>query len=282
MLRNLKFADEDRPLLGFVWPMMLNLHRKATALLLPSVGAYGGIMPLAERKKFCDLIMQRWVYLHRPVHSAAYALNPRFHGADHFADPEVRDDFASVLRDMLANDEEVGAALAEYHAYHKKDGQWADPIIWAEATRMEPCYFWSTYGTNTIYLDRVAPQLLGAQHAAGGSERNWSLQGRINGRDRGRQSTAVLARMTRLAWNQNLVDRRRQRAARRTAAIQRVNARNGARAVPARPAPKPYPLQDNEEWESCDESESSGDDADRVHGPQIAVPALRGRQIIRP
>jgi len=119
---------------------------------------------------------------------------------------------------------------------------------------MEPCYFWSTCGTNTIYLDRVAPQLLGAQHAAGGSERNWSLQGRINGRDRGRQSTAVLARMTRLAWNQNLVDRRRQRAARRTAAIQRVNARNGARAVPARPAPKPYPLQDNEVWESCDES----------------------------
>ena len=91
LLRNLKFADESRPLLGFVRPMMLDMHRKMQDLLTGD--DYCGSIPLAERSKAVNFVMSRWSYLHRPVHSAAYVLNPRLHGVDHFADPEVRADF---------------------------------------------------------------------------------------------------------------------------------------------------------------------------------------------
>jgi hypothetical protein len=282
MMRYLKFADEDRPLLGFVWPMMLDLHRKAKAKLLAE--AYEGRMPLSERKKFCELIMTRWVYLHRPVHSAAYVVNPRFNGADHFDDPEVRDDFVQVLRDMLDSDHEVSQALDEYNEYHRKQGVWADDLIWLQASTAEPWQFWLTFGSNTLQLGRVAPQLLAAQHGAGGGERNWSLQGRINGRDRGRQLSSTLARQTRLAFNQRLLDRRAQHLGKAAAATARINARRANRAPPRRDEPRPYPVAGEADWQSCDESEASGDDEALVLGPRIDAPATqRGvRQIARP
>jgi hypothetical protein len=149
LLRDLKIADEDRPLMGFVWPMMLALHRQAEAELLPESERYAGQMPLSERKKFCDLIVKRWAYLHVPLHSAAYCLNPRFHGADHFADPEVHDDFVSVLREMLDGEVQVSVALAEYKRYHEKTGPWVDSLIWAQAKDLEPHAFGEWYRAAT-------------------------------------------------------------------------------------------------------------------------------------
>jgi hypothetical protein len=78
--------------------------------------------------------MKRWAYLHSPVHSAAYVLNPRFVGVDHLGDTEVRDDFLAVLGKILLGDVEKQAeAVTEYRSYHKKRDLWAQPIIWAQA-----------------------------------------------------------------------------------------------------------------------------------------------------
>ena len=282
LLRDLKHADEDRPLMAFVWPMMLTLHRKAEAMLLPELPAkYDGRMPLHERKKFCSLIMDRWAYLHVPLHSAAYVLNPRFIALDHFSDPEVRDDFVSVLRSMLKDEARVSAALGEYNQYHNKVGPWSDSLIWMQAQELEPYEFWKQYGSNTVELAIIAPQILAAQHSASGGERNWSLQGRVNTKLRSRQKPATLARMTRLAANQKLMDRRKGRGLKEAAAILRINARRSGRPPPPCSAPRPYPLQDDADWQSCHESESDGADDDQLLGPRPELSVSRGRQIVR-
>jgi hypothetical protein len=41
------------------------------------------------------------------MHSAAFCVNPRFHGINHFEDMEVRDDFVSVVSDMLGDAHEA-------------------------------------------------------------------------------------------------------------------------------------------------------------------------------
>jgi hypothetical protein len=282
VLRDLKFADEDRPLMGFVWPMMLALHRKAEAMLLPAPPAkYDGRMPLQEREKFCELIMTRWAYLHVPMHSTAYTLNPRFHGADHFSDPEVREDFLSVLRQMLETEDEVSTALNEYRQYHKKLGPWSDPLIWLQAQQIEPYEFWEDFGSNTLKLGNIAVQILAAQHSASGGERNWSLQGRINTKLRNRQHVTTLSRLTRLAANQKLVDRKKGRGAKKAAAILRINARRRGAPAPPCSAPRPYPLDDDKDWQSCNESGSDDDDDNLVLGPRPDVHPHLGRQIIR-
>ena len=56
---------------------------------------------LAEREQALQIIKDRWVYLHSPLHSVAYALNPRFVGMNHFDDGEVKDNFEAVLQEML-------------------------------------------------------------------------------------------------------------------------------------------------------------------------------------
>jgi hypothetical protein len=226
--------------------------------------------------------MDRWAYLHVPLHSAAYVLNPRFIALDHFSDPEVREDFVSVLRTMLDDEARVSAALSEYNQYHNKAGPWSDSLIWLQAQELEPYEFWLHFGSITVELAILAPQILAAQHSASGGERNWSLQGRINSKLRTRQAPATLERMTRLAANQKLVDRRKERGVKTAAAFLRVNSRRAGRTPPPRPAPRPYPLQDDAAWQSCHDSESDGADDDHLLGPRPELPSVaRGRQIVR-
>eukprot|EP00966_Prymnesium_polylepis_P333968 7389374-Prymnesium_polylepis.1 len=177
----IKHSDEQRSLMGFVWPMMFSLQKQAEKLISDD---YVGSMPLSERKSVKKLIADRWAYLHAQVHSAAYVLNPRFVGMDHFDDDEVKNDFEEVLNAMLPNEEAVGQALTEYNEYHEKKGKWAKKLIWIRAKQLPPHEFWLEQGRHSKWLGKIAPKLLTLAHAAGGAERNWSTHGFINSRNR--------------------------------------------------------------------------------------------------
>jgi hypothetical protein len=134
------------------------------------------------------------------------------------------------------------------------------------------------YARSAANATRVRNHITGG---GGGVERNWSLQGRNNTRDRAAQGTQTLARLSRLAGNQRLVDARKGRGSKMAAAILRINARHTRRAPPASAEPKPYPLPDDAAWQSCDESDADSDDEALVEGPSLDVPAVSGRQIVR-
>jgi hypothetical protein len=146
LLYYLRVVDEsNRSVMGWIWPMMYSLQKKMKAKLL--VGDYTGRMPLREREAAVEYIDERWAYLHVPMHSAAFCVNPRFHGINHFEDMEVRDDFVSVVSDMLgdAHEAKVLEVITEYEAYHQKTGAWSSPLCWHDYKTVEPLTFWKRW-----------------------------------------------------------------------------------------------------------------------------------------
>ena len=113
----LRYSDSERSLMGFVWPMMLTLERQMSKLASED---YEGSMPQSQRDAALQAVKDRWVYLHSPLHSVAYTLNPRYVGMAHLDDAEVKQDFEAVLAEMLPTLMDVSDAMDEYHEYHDK------------------------------------------------------------------------------------------------------------------------------------------------------------------
>lgn len=271
LLYYLRVVDEsNRSVMGWIWPMMYSLQKKMKAKLL--VGDYTGRMPLREREAAVEYIDERWAYLHVPMHSAAFCVNPRFHGINHFEDMEVRDDFVSVVSDMLgdAHEAKVLEVITEYEAYHQKTGAWSSPLCWHDYKTVEPLTFWKRWKANSPLLAPLASRWLSAAHAAGAAERNFSLHKRHNSALRASQKPDTLARLVRLCDSQTALDKANERNA--------DSRRERQRAEAGKPplARKSYPLEAESDWSTVDESDGEEQEVGAVIGE--AVPAsLTGR-----
>lgn len=252
VLVTLRFGDMQRSLMGFIWPMMFTLERSFTKLASDDYS--GGRMPLGERQQALQYVKDRWVYLHRPIHSLAYVLNPRFVGMDHFSDEEVKEDVENVLIEMLPTLDDVSNALEEYHEYHKKQGPWANkPLLWLRASKVSPADFWLQEAPKRKYLNELGGSALSLAHAAGGAERNFQTHGLIFSDLRKSTSSATLERLVRLYRNMRLRDA--------------VLARGPDAKKKEQAEPKAYPLESGN-WSSCDDSddESAWDSATAPYG----------------
>eukprot|EP00854_Cymbomonas_tetramitiformis_P030015 gene30015-37468_t len=72
---------------------------------------YASLLPLDERQRLQEIGIARWNYLHTPLHSFAYCLNPRLHFIDHFADTEVRQDFHTCAMKFCGGDEDLATEM---------------------------------------------------------------------------------------------------------------------------------------------------------------------------
>ena len=233
----LRYSDSERSLMGFVWPMMLTLERQMSKLASKD---YEGDMPQAQRDAVLQAVKDRWCYLHSPLHSISYVLNPRYVGMAHLDDGEVKEDFEAVLTEMLPTLTDVSEALDEYHEYHDKKGRFANkPLLWVRASKVSPAEWWLRDAPKLKWLNEVASRVLSLNHAAGGCERNWSTHGLLNGKLSQSQKASTLEQRTRLHRNMRL----RDRIIGRGQVAKKIN--DGV--------PKAYPLE-GLDWSSCDES----------------------------
>lgn len=100
LVRVLRLVDsDDRPSIGYIYEAMDQAKEKIAKNL-------GGVPSRYE--KVWDAIDLRWnMQLHRPLHSAAYFLNPRFHFSDNFkADQEICDGYYDVIERMVPSRQE--------------------------------------------------------------------------------------------------------------------------------------------------------------------------------
>jgi hypothetical protein len=242
---------------------------------------YEGEFPLEQRRKVVDLILTRWEYLHVPLHSAAYVINPRFVGSSHLDDPEVRDDFQDVLTQMLPDADAVAEAMLEYMSYNKKEGIWSQPTIWLIAKTVEPAAWWDIYKSNTVWLGNVAALILRATHSAGALERMLSTEGRVNSKARASMLPSTIARWTRCAHNQRLIDRKVLRGKARDRAIARVNARRTEQPRAGRSTD--FPLTGDAFWASADEDSDDPEmDIELAQGPSVPQPPPAARRARSP
>ena len=80
-LKMLRTVDHAQPLVAWIWPMMYSLEKKMEQY---ADASYPSLVPQEEREAMLQAVKDRWIYLHRPVHSLAYCLNPYFNGVKHF------------------------------------------------------------------------------------------------------------------------------------------------------------------------------------------------------
>ncbi|KAK3253215.1 hypothetical protein CYMTET_37522 [Cymbomonas tetramitiformis] len=109
------------------------------------------LLPLEERQQLQYIGIKRWNYLHTPLHSFAYCVNPRFHFIDHFADSEVRQDFHTCAMKFCEGDEDLATEMeVEYTEYCEKEGPWSSRAVWMQAKRQGETHqghlFWKLYG----------------------------------------------------------------------------------------------------------------------------------------
>ncbi len=172
---------------------------------------YTSLLPQDERERLQEIGIARWNYLHTPLHSFAYCLNPRLHFIDHFADTEVRQDFHTCAVKFCGGDEDLATEMeVEYTEYSEKEGVWASRAIWMQAKRQGEKHqghlFWKMHGDKAPSLREVAVKALTMVTTAGGAERNWSAHDLIFTKRRSRMKPQTLANWTFVYTNLRLLD----------------------------------------------------------------------------
>ncbi|CAM8959963.1 unnamed protein product [Rhodiola kirilowii] len=182
LMEVLRLVDSDaKPSMGFIYEAMDSCKNKI-------------------RKNFSDvqkyyepvwkIINERWTrQLHRPLHAAAYYLNPQYHFSNDFKGDNI--DVKNGLYDCLtklvsgvAEREKVNIQLADFHF---RQG----PFFGTEYARnamknMHPAQWWEMYGDYTPELKKFAIRVLSLTGSSSGCERNWSAFEMVHTKKRNR------------------------------------------------------------------------------------------------
>lgn len=124
---------------------------------------------------YWTLIDARWnSMLHRPLHAAAYFLNPqRQYGPNFRADTEVRKGLLHVM-DTLVPDKALRAKIdKQMDEFKKRTGYFGCDMARINLDK-EPADWWDSYGIEYPELQTFAIRILCLTASSSGCERNWS------------------------------------------------------------------------------------------------------------
>ena len=124
-----------------------------------------------------EIIDQRWNnQLHRPLHAAAYYLNPQLHYEPNFRndDAEVKEGLHTCMQRLvsdLAKRKKINLQLLDFH--------FARGLFSMEDAKecrkaMLPGEWWEMFGDRTPELKKFAIRVLSLTCSSSGCERNWS------------------------------------------------------------------------------------------------------------
>lgn len=104
-----------------------------------------------------NIIDERWcTQLHRPLHAAAYYLNPQCHYSDNFKPAEVKCGMYTCLEKMVLDlDERVKIDL-QIDSFRNDDGLFGMQSAIMTRTKKKPADWWDSYGDDYPELQRFA------------------------------------------------------------------------------------------------------------------------------
>ncbi|KAK3235129.1 hypothetical protein CYMTET_54648 [Cymbomonas tetramitiformis] len=189
---------------------------------------YVSEIPFEEREQFQQKAIDRWNYMHAPLHSFAFCLNPALHFLDHFADDEVQRDFRTCALKFAEGDAEVATRMeTEFLLYSEKEGPWSDPSIWVQARQLaesgQQHLFWKRHGDKARSLREPGVKSQTGVGTAGGAERNWSAHDLILTKRRSRMQPSTMANWVFCFSNLNLLDKLERKKYRRKRHIVRYD-----------------------------------------------------------
>lgn len=155
-----------------------------------------------------EFVANRWEYMHSPMHSAGYVLDPEFLNIEDEHDSATQDGLFEIirkiaLRDVLAcskmpahvakeiigfQHDLVQKRVSKIHLqlakYQCKEGTFEDISVRNNAKEMSPGKWWKVYGLHMPELRSIATRVLSQPVSASASERNWSIYGQIKTKKR--------------------------------------------------------------------------------------------------
>ncbi|CAH1643074.1 unnamed protein product [Spodoptera littoralis] len=136
----------------------------------------------------------------KPIHYAAYLLDPRSQGIELEEEHEV--DAMGFIHDVSQSlNIDVGVDLANYRA---KQGLWSRPFIWKNVAEMDPVVWWRGLCKSKL-LSRVAVRILTVPCTSAATERSFSTHAHTHSHKRNRLTTERAAKIAFISYNWNLL-----------------------------------------------------------------------------
>nr|KYP66189.1 hypothetical protein KK1_012473 [Cajanus cajan] len=170
-------------------------------------------MQESRYKKVWKIIDTRWnLQLHRPLHAAAYYLNPRYHYDKNFnPDSEVLIGLYETFQRMVPDIRTrviIDQQLEKFKGAKEIFGM--DMAI-ATRDKKQPALWWESYGGRGKELQKVAMRILSLTCSATGCERNWSTFDQVHTKRRNRLEQQRLNALVYVKYNLQLEMRQNSR-----------------------------------------------------------------------
>ncbi|XP_052752387.1 uncharacterized protein LOC128201000 [Galleria mellonella] len=164
--------------------------------------AFPDISVLNEHHKqhITNAVIRRADNCLKPIHYAAYLLDPRSQGIELEEEHEV--DAMEFIHDVSQSlNIDVGVDLANYRA---KQGLWSRPFIWKNVAEIDPVVWWRGLCKSKL-LNRVAVRILTAPCTSAATERSFSTHAHIHSHKRNILTTDRAAKIAFISYNWNLL-----------------------------------------------------------------------------
>lgn len=153
-----------------------------------------------QRQEIHDAVSRRMNKCIKPIHCAAYMLDPRTQGVELEEDHEI--DAMEYIHEIAQTmNLEIAPDLANYRA---KQGLWGRSFVWKNVGAMDPVVWWRGICSSKV-LSRVAVRLLTAPCTSAATERSFSTHGHVHSVKRNRLTTERAAKISFISYNWNLL-----------------------------------------------------------------------------
>ncbi|CAN6454081.1 unnamed protein product [Victoria cruziana] len=201
LLKVLRLADsESRPSIGYLYEAMDKAKEAIRDHLKGKKKLY---MPVWK------VIDNRWSgQLHRPLHEAAYYLNPAIkYQPDFKKDREVEYGILDCIDVLVADPKERDVVHSKIHTYDNCIGVIGRDTTIRCRTSMRPDLWWSSFEMEMPNLKMLAIRILSQTCSATGCERNWSVFEQIHSKKRNRLEHKRLNDLVFIKYNMKLRQR---------------------------------------------------------------------------
>ena len=123
-----------------------------------------------------NIIDERWeAQLHKPLHAAAYYLNPYFHYDPDFKPHyTIKEGLYNCLSRMIDNQNDLNTIHYQLVDFHNARYMFGHETAQAVRKKLAPADWWDSYGDGCSELKNVAIRILSLCCSSSGCERNWS------------------------------------------------------------------------------------------------------------
>ncbi|XP_028126576.1 uncharacterized protein LOC114323229 [Camellia sinensis] len=139
---------------------------------------------MGRYKCIWEIIDTRWdLQLHRPLHAAAYYLNPMFHYQENFtADTEVKIGLFRTIERMYPDIENRVKVDEQLEKFKKAEGMFGMSMAILTREKKQPALWWESYEEECKELQKLAIRVLSLTCSATWCERNYHVHSKKRNR----------------------------------------------------------------------------------------------------